>query len=886
MLLHDISQFRRLPAQAPESRRRSGLGACDALFAIALLAGMAASAAAASRTAPKLQPQALPLRGADGPDYRVLGLSRDDVRRRSGHLPSMPAGLEQVRTRSGAYGSADMSPLPSPNVRLTRHGIGAAGVQLADGSLVMGGNFRFVNGQPRQNLVKLRPDGTVDPHWQVAVDGHINAIARAPDGAVYIGGLFETVNGIKRPNLAKLSPDGTFDVRWKASLGDGFVETLAVDAAGDLFVGGRFASIAGQPRNALAKVDGDTAVIDPQWRPVLVGVHGDAPRVQAIKVRGSALYVGGSFSSIGGIAQPVAARIATGGSGAVDASWRPVVSDETTVPTVSAFAIDEANDAVFLAGAFTQAEGGVFRLSLSKVSLDTGAADPDWRYGVGGGSSVNDYFIPSVHALDLDGSGGLYVAGDFDSVVDHETLEFVPAARVVRLATQDGALDPDWSNAFGESRNGWAYWLAWQPGRGALALAGDFGRIQGQPRDSFATLTADAALLPAAMSLNREGTVTRTVELPDRSLIACGLFSRADGIPRSNLVKLTAGGKVDAQWAPGTDGIVMDCVHDGAGGRPPQSLIVGGDFSHAGGVARGGLAKVTLAGVGALDAAWDPQADGMPRDMVVGADGMLYVAGWFSFMRGQRQAGLAKIPLAGDGVPVPGWNPIPHSNTAAPTAGALALSRNGSTLYVGGTFFDRDFIRFRTLGKIDAATGVLDPVWTPTTEDDNPATADGYVEAIAVDGDNAVYVGGPIYRANGQPRRGLAKFSGTGSGVLDPTWNPGATLPVNWVWDIFVAYDRHVYVAGEIGPGIGGFISGGALLNRVSVADGTVDLSWTPSASDGATVIGIEGTRRGINVGGYFHVLGGATRLSLGTLPSGFLTHSGPRRAAAVRPAP
>ena len=95
-------------------------------------------------------------------------------------------------------------PLANPELDLRARGTPRAAVALPDGSAIVGGNFDWVGGDKRrQNLVRIRADGSVDSNWVASVGGTVWGLAVDAEH-VYVAGSFSSVQGQVRLGLAKL----------------------------------------------------------------------------------------------------------------------------------------------------------------------------------------------------------------------------------------------------------------------------------------------------------------------------------------------------------------------------------------------------------------------------------------------------------------------------------------------------------------------------------------------------------------------------------------------------------------------------------------------------------------------------------------------------------
>ena len=154
-------------------------------------------------------------------------------------------------------------------------------------------------------------------------------------------------------------------------------------------------------------------------------------------------------------------------------------------------------------------------------------------------------------------------------------------------------------------------------------------------------------------------------------------------------------------------------------------------------------------------------------DVIAVSGSIAYIGGEFTSVRpagalsgGVTRNGLAAIDLT-TGL-VTSWNP--GITGARPRVNALAVSADGATIYVGGTFATLGGVARSNIGAVSAA-GVVTS-WNPG--------ADGVVRALLA-GPSELYAGGNFTTIAGQPRDRLAAFD-LPAGGLDQVWMPTSPL--------------------------------------------------------------------------------------------------------------
>jgi uncharacterized delta-60 repeat protein len=192
------------------------------------------------------------------------------------------------------------------NAQLTSTQLRAVVVQ-PDGKILIGGQFTKVGATNRFNFARLNADGSYDLSFatNAGVAGSINAIALQPDGKVIIGGDFNNVGGISRNRIARFNSDGTLDLTF--AVGTGFnnsVNALAVlPSNGKVIVGGYFTSYNGTNRSYLVRLN-TNGVYDTAFAPA----PNNAVNVLTLGADG-ALWIGGDFTQISGVARPRLAKL-------------------------------------------------------------------------------------------------------------------------------------------------------------------------------------------------------------------------------------------------------------------------------------------------------------------------------------------------------------------------------------------------------------------------------------------------------------------------------------------------------------------------------------------------------------------------------------------------
>jgi hypothetical protein len=270
--------------------------------------------------------------------------------------------------------------------------------------------------------------------------------------------------------------------------------------------------------------------------------------------------------------------------------------------------------------------------------------------------------------------------------------------------------------------------------------------------------------------------------------------------------------------------------------------FVGGQFTAVGGHAISNLAHVNADMT--LDTNWAPQPNGSVL-AIAREDSRLFIGGTFDEIGGETRLLLAALDV-GSGLPL-AWRADCTTPIAAPAVSAL-VATNG-LLYVGGFFSQINGMDRAHIGAVESATGNVTDF---APNDENGAQIGSRIDAMAMSG-NLLYVGGSFRSMGGNSgpsRLFLAALDTTRPTDNVTAWNPGASAPVT---AIAIQCDT-VYIAGKFTN-----VAGQTRHHLAAVAVETGELqAWNPNANgDVLTIVPAGNT---IYAGGKFTQVGGQPR--------------------------
>jgi hypothetical protein len=643
---------------------------------------------------------------------------------------------------------------------------------LRGNTLYVGGSFSFVGPVTGSGVPVDLVSGLPLPGFP-RVNGTVFAVVPDGSGGWFLGGQFTQVGSSPRANLAHVQSDLSVSA-WDPGAGN-VVRTLLL-RSGTLYVGGEFTTLGGITRNRLGAVDPVTGTTT-SWNPNANN------SVRSIADGGTSLLVGGAYTTIGGQPRNRLARIDYG-TGAADPGWNPNANGLVLQVT-----LDSGPGVVYVVGQFTSV-GGQGRNRIAAVDASTGAV-----------SSWNPNANSNVMSL-LVSDGTVYVGGQFTNVGGQ------PRNRIAALSASTGLAS------------------SWNPNAGnivqALALVGttivaggDFLTIGGQSRSRLAALEVATGL---ATVWNPSAFNSVTCLQPDGThIFVGGAFNGIGGTPRNNLAAFdVTTGQVTA-WNPNANSQVQ------AFALGADVLYVGGNFTLLGGQVRNNIAALDL--TNGQPTAWDPNSDGQVSALALAGD-RVYAGGLFNTIGGQPRLNMAALDAATGQA---------HAWVVDADNQVFAIDASTPTVYLGGNFLTVNSTSRSFVAAASAATGAV-TTWDPD--------ATGTVRTLAVACDR-VFVGGFFTSIGGQMRNRLATVDVAGGLALP--WDPNANGPVFTV----VPAPGTVYLGGVLST------VAGVPRNRIAAVDPqTAALSaWNPNSNGTVRAVAFDATR--VYVGGAFTSMSG-----------------------------
>ncbi len=400
---------------------------------------------------------------------------------------------------------------PAFNLSVSGTFVAAAAMQ-PDGKIVLGGLFSSVNGQPRGGIARLNQDGSVestatfDPGTGISPSfNYVTSVAVQADGKILIGGPFTFVDSQPRNRIARLNANGTLESAATFNPGsgpNGDVYCMALQPDGKILLGGSFTTVNGQPRVAIARLNADgtvetTATFHPSF------AEFDAVLSMAVLPDGKIL-LGGNFTHTPG--EPPSLVVRLNADGTIDptfAAFNPHLYSNTYVHSLAV----QPDGKIVIVGTFYYLWNGGVRQTVARLNPD-GSIESSPTFFTGAFPDPGAFYRV---ALQTDGK--ILLGGNQVSNATGATRNCV-----VRL-NADGTLESAATFDAGTGPNQIVNELAIQE-TGKILLGGRFTSVNGAAHNRIARLLNDPATSALTIDGSTRVVWTRSGAAPEVSQVS------------------------------------------------------------------------------------------------------------------------------------------------------------------------------------------------------------------------------------------------------------------------------------------------------------------------------------------------------------------------------
>jgi uncharacterized delta-60 repeat protein len=427
------------------------------------------------------------------------------------------------------------------------------------------------------------------------------------------------------------------------------------------------------------------------------------------------------------------ALTATAGDASVNLSWAAPSSDGGAVITDYVIEVSANN------GAWQPFTDGVSSATSATVTGLTHGTNYRFRVaasnaiGTSSFSTASASITPLVPMTITYGSGLLPVTGTAQSITP-------------TIANSTGTNSFSYSGTLPDG-------VSFDPATGVFATTGLAGVSTGGLDPNF--VTQPAGTLANAGANN---TVNAIAVQPDGKMIIGGEFTTYNGTSSNRIARLNADGSLDTTFDPGSgaNGPIRTIAVQADG-----KIVIGGDFPAYNGTTRNGIARLNADG--SLDTSFNPGTgtNNTVAKVQLQSDNKILIVGLFTSYNGTSRNFIARLNT--NGSLDSSFNPGSGANTSVMT---VAVQSDGKIL-IGGWFSSYNGTSRNRIARLNT-DGSLDASFTPGTGADNG------VNALGVQSDDKILVGGFFTTINGVAQRGVVRLNTDGS--RDTGFDTGSSL--------------------------------------------------------------------------------------------------------------
>jgi uncharacterized delta-60 repeat protein len=701
-----------------------------------------------------------------------------------------------------------------------------------DEKILVGGSFSAVDGQPRNHLVRLNPDGSVDPSFQIGTgfvgpDAPVSTIELSSENKILVGGDFWRFNQLELHSLLQLNSNGDWDGSEFADF-DGRIESINRMPSGILLIAGWFNNVNSITRRGIARVfasgELDTS-FDPgkgfQSKSIVQNGDFGAGYVADVAVQQDGkIIVGGTFDYTSGRDQRNLARLEPNGH--FDATFTPFVEG------IKAVAVQSDGRILVGGNGLARFLGGDPPPTLPVVTI----LPPPVSVVAGTDltiiAKVNGFPLPQLQwqwngtALSGETNESLILknisplqSGEYKLLAKNSLGTNLSSAAVIHVSPAPagpGTLDLSFR---WDSPGALVDRFALQPD-GKILVSGLVGPIIQPPT------TRQQGLL----RLNPDGTPDTSFPFvpiftmnaitlqPDGKILVAGWFFEVGGVLKATIARINSNGSVDSSFNPGTGAsyTIWKIVV-----QPDGRILIAGEFTSFNGAPRVCVARLNPDG--SIDPGFQPQGLNGAREIAMQSDGKILIGGSFAAEPGVATQWITRLNSDGS-IDATFQSPFtPLSSAFVGGIQTIDVQMDGK-IVVGGSAGDgiltNRVLRLNSNGALDA-------------EFDPPAVGP-FVERISIQNDGMIIVGGYFTNVASVGMNRIARLDSTGS--LDSTFQIGSGAN-EWVRSVLVQPDGSVLIGGYFTEFDGRPRSGLARLKN-TVSSGAGSISFTATSTEHA----------------------------------------------------
>ncbi|MFT6948721.1 MAG: hypothetical protein ACJARP_003155 [Vicingaceae bacterium] len=578
---------------------------------------------------------------------------------------------------------------PNPNRKVS------VSVSDGNGGWYIGGAFTIIGDSLRTGIAHINSLGNVTP-WNYSFSGVVSAL-EIHNNLLYIGGSFGVfANGLLRYNACAIDLTSDTLTSWHP---DPNMSVKSIKISGNtVYLGGDFTTIGGLSRIGFAAVDIRTGTSNS----LTMNANGS---VNSMVLDNSKIYIGGDFTTVNGQARNRLASIDS--SMASLTTWNPNANGNVN-------SIKIAGTSIFVGGSFTNIGngiGGVALPYLASVDKTTGIVN-NWNANIG--IEVNT----KINSIEISGSE-VYLAGVFNTIGGQERRNLGKVDSTANLQS--------WSPIVSNEVNTLSLFNS------KAFVGGSFNSIGGEVKHNIAAFNATTgSLLNWTPIIN--GPV-ETIGFSGSSIYLNGNFTSIGGISRPNgLAEIDTTLGLAMSWNPIFNGKINAYAFYG------NYVFLGGNFDNYGGGVVDNLVKInhTTKFIESFNINITPGFNNTIKTMLLSGD-TLYFGGEFGSGAATRRVNLGAVNLITETV---------TSFRPGPNGSVNSLTDNGATIIVGGSFTTLFSGTSNRLVELNKVTGNR-TTWTP-----NP---NGDISNVEIHW-NDIYASGSFTTISGRPSYGIARI--------------------------------------------------------------------------------------------------------------------------------